>query len=241
MSMSSLFLIALFAGPVVQAAVPPVTPPDSIIRRLPTSEKVVALTFDACEAGKRATLDHGITDFLISKGIPFTVFVSGRFVHDNAAAMRDLATHPFVEIENHSWSHPSDMRTLSDTDVRAEVLRASTEIYSVTARKAHLFRFPGGYADDRVVALVRDLGFEVVHWRWAEGDPSRSVSADTLVQQTLAKTRPGEVLIFHINGRGWHTAEALPAIVDGLSAAGYQFVLPSAYLPQTHQQAPRTP
>ena len=27
----------------------------------------------------------------------------------------------------------------------------------------------------------------------------------------------------HINGRGWHTAEALPAIIEGLHKRGFRF------------------
>ena len=51
-----------------------------------------------------------------------------------------------------------------------------------------------------------------------------------MVTPTLAGTRPGDILIFHINGRGWHTAEALPRMIEGLSAAGYRFVLLRDYL-----------
>jgi peptidoglycan/xylan/chitin deacetylase (PgdA/CDA1 family) len=195
-----------------------------VITRLPTRAREVALTFDACEAVERAQLDHGITDFLVARRVPFTVFMGGRFARDNAADVRELAQHEFVSIENHSWSHPRDMRELDDERVRSEVRRAAAMIESTTGRRTTLFRFPGGNADDRTVGLVRALGYQVVHWRWAEGDPSPTVAADRLVDQTLARTRPGDILIFHVNGRGWHTAEALPRIVDGLAARGYRFV-----------------
>jgi len=109
--------------------------------------------------------------------------------------------------------------------VRAEVERADAMISHVTGRHPTLFRFPGGNADDRTVAIVRGLGYTIVHWRWAEGDPAPGVDADRLVEQTLARTRAGDVLIFHVNGRGWHTAQALPRIVDGLEAKGFRFVL----------------
>jgi peptidoglycan/xylan/chitin deacetylase (PgdA/CDA1 family) len=216
------------------AALEPV--PAGIVTRLATRERIVALTFDACQAVERMHLDHGIVDFLVERQIPFTVFMGGRFARDNAEDVRALALHPFVAIENHSWSHPQDMRLLDDARVRAEVERASAMIAQLTGRRPTLFRFPGGNADDRTVALVRALGYEVVHWRWAEGDPAPAVDADRLVAQTLARTRPGDVLIFHVNGRGWHTAQALPRIVAGLEAKGFHFVL----LPQAlAAEAPR--
>ena len=224
---------ALPAGGAGPSSAAPEPVPAGIVTRLPTRERVVALTFDACEAGERVTLDHGITDYLVGRRIPFTVFMGGRFARDNADDVRALARHDFVSIQNHSWSHPRDMRLLDDDHVRAEVRRAESAVAAVSGRRPTLFRFPGGNADDRTVAIVRGLGYQVVHWRWAEGDPAPSVDAERLVAQTLARTRPGDILIFHVNGRGWHTAEALPRIVDGLAAKGYRFVTVAEALPAT--------
>ena len=224
--------LGLALGAVTVAAAEPAEPvPAGIVTRLSGPGRVVALTFDACEATRPAHLDHGITDYLVGRGVPFTVFMGGRFARDNAADAAALAANPFVSIQNHTWSHPTDLRQLPDDAVRAEVARAATEIRKVTGRTATLFRFPGGHADERTVAIVEAMGYRVVHWRWAEGDPARSVDADLLVAQTLERTRPGDILIFHVNGRGWHTAEALPRIVDGLSARGYTFVSVDDHLP----------
>ena len=205
-------------------------PVAGIVTRLPRRDAVVALSFDACEAGKRMQLDHRITDLLIERGIPFTVFMGGRFARHNAADVRELARHESVSIQNHSLSHPRDMRVLDDDGVRAEVLDAQRAIAEITGRQPTLFRFPGGHADDRTVGIVRGLGLTVVHWRWAEGDPAAEVTADQLVTQTLERTRPGDILIFHVNGRGRHTAEALPRILDGLAARGFRFVTVDAGL-----------
>ena len=215
-----------------ESAMPPALPwPAQVVTRLPTRDKVVALTFDACQAGERMTLDRGIVDALLARKVPFTVFVGGRFARDNAAALAELAALPFVELENHSWSHPRDLRALDDERVRLEVTRAAAMIRQTTARHTRLFRFPGGNADERTVALVTGLGYTVVHWRWAEGDPDPHADADRLVEQTLSRTRAGDILIFHINGRGWHTAEALPRILDGLAARGFRFVRLQDYVP----------
>lgn len=196
----------------------------SIVTRLPTRSKEIALTFDACEATKVAHLDAGILEVLHRHPVPFTVFASGRFVRDNETAVAELSHWPGVHIENHSWSHPRDMRLLSDEEIRLEIQETDDIIERVTGRRPVLFRFPGGNADERTVDLVATTQHQTVHWRWPEGDPARAIDATALIRQTYDKVKPGDILIFHINGRGWHTAEALPELLEGLEQRGYQFV-----------------
>ncbi len=220
----SVFAVAAFAwlGAVPASA--------DVITRLATTDKVVALTLDACEAGKKTHLDHGVADWLVANEVPFTIFMGGRFARDNAADVKALAALPFVEIENHSWSHPEDMRRLSNLQVMAQVVEAQLEIFLTTGRMTRYFRFPGGNIDARTQAAVEAMGYGIVHWRWPSGDPDRHISAKAMERYALAATKPGDILIFHINGNGVHTAEAIPLVVAGLKAKGYRFVLLQDYL-----------
>jgi peptidoglycan/xylan/chitin deacetylase (PgdA/CDA1 family) len=202
----------------------------AVILRLPTQERVVALTFDACEQHRAMTLDTGISDYLVAHRIAFTLFLSGRFVQDNEAAVRALGRLDFVELENHSWDHPNRMPRLGDDAVKDEILKADDEIARVTGRRTRFFRFPAITYDARTLGIAQGLGFGVVHYRWEVGDPDPHETAGRIVRETLEGTRPGDILIFHINGRGWHTAEALPRMIEGLRAAGYRFVLLRDYL-----------
>jgi len=203
-----------------------------IVTRLPTDENVVALTFDACKAGTMDVhLDRGIVDYLVANEIPFTVFMGGKFARDNAEDVRALAAHDFIEIENHSWAHYNHMPRLSDEAIVKDVLSAEVMIAGVAGRRTRFFRFPAGEADARTVRLVESLGYTIVHWRWPSGDPDKGQGANALVNGALTRTEPGDVLIFHVNGRGWNTAAALPRIVEGLRAKGFRLVLLRDYLP----------
>ena len=201
-----------------------------LIRRLPTADKVVALTFDACMAHEPASFDRQLLEFLVSRRIPFTLFVTGKFIEHNRADMERLAALDFVDIENHSWDHPNTMNRFRPDDVVRQVSRANETIQELTGRKPQFFRFPAGNFKDSGLAAVEQEGMHVVHWRWASGDPARSETADRLHERVSRLTEPGDILIFHINGRGWHTAEALPRIVDDLQVQGYRFVLVSDYV-----------
>lgn len=201
-----------------------------VVLRLPTDERVVALTLDACEQDHPNKLDTSITDYLIAHKIPFTVFLSGKFVRDNEAAVKMLSALPFVELENHSWDHPNNMRALSDDEVRAQLIKTDEEVRRVTGKGTAFFRFPAITYNARTLKLVEDLGFTVVHYRWETGDPDPHETGPRMVRETMEGTRPGDILIHHVNGRGWHSGEAMPGIVEGLMKKGYRFVLLRDYL-----------
>lgn len=196
-----------------------------VIERLPTPGKVVALTFDACEAkGAPAYPDRAVLDVLKREKVPFTVFASGLFARRNAAALAELAADPLVRIENHSLDHPQHMERLPPAAVRREVEEADAAILAATGRKPRFFRFPAGNHDAAALAEVEATGHKVVHWTFASGDPAKGLTPEHLTEWVLSKTRPGSILIFHVNGRAPATAPALPGILAGLRAKGYRFV-----------------
>lgn len=196
-----------------------------VITRLPLADKTIALTFDGCEGrGKPAYLDQSIVAVLTREQVPFTIFATGLFAKRNEQALRSLIASPLVEIENHSFSHPQHMERLDDAAVTAQVADADAAISSITGRHPRFFRFPAGNYDARVLKIVEASGHRVVHWRFPSGDPSKGLTPQHLTQWVLYKARPGDILIFHINGRAPETAAALPDILAGLRAKGYRFV-----------------
>ncbi|PKU23434.1 polysaccharide deacetylase family protein [Telmatospirillum siberiense] len=202
-----------------------------VITRLPTDEPVVALTFDACETRTPTLLDRKISDYLVREKIPFTIFVSGRFARHNAESLAALSHLDFVEIENHSLNHDNHMDRLDDLAIRREVEENDALLAGITGRHSRYFRFPAGNVSPRSLKDVEDLGYKVVHWSFPSGDPVRDLTPSALTRWVLAKTRPGSILIFHINGRGWSTGEALPAIVEQLRGHGFRFTRLDAQLP----------
>jgi peptidoglycan/xylan/chitin deacetylase (PgdA/CDA1 family) len=208
-----------------------------VLTRIPTNDRVVALTFDACEAGEPMSFDRGVLDYLVARRIPFTVFASGKFVETNLASVQTLASLDFVEIENHSWNHPNTMNHFAADAVLDQVGRAHDAITAATGRSPQFFRFPAGNYNEEGRRAVENLGYHVVHWRWATGDPDPRESANALFDTVTTNVAPGDILIFHINGRGVHTAEALPRIVEQLEADGYRFALISDYIGQPRPRA----
>jgi len=209
------------------------------IRRvdLPAGQKLVALTFDFCETSAEiAGYDGAIVDELRRRKIPATLFVGGHWAATHPARFGEMAADPLFEIANHTWTH-ANLRTVDGERLKREILapeaafRAAVtgplcprpEAWAATKRSKYL-RFPFGACDARSMAAVNDAGMAAIQWDVSTGDPSPFTSADMIVAETLRSVRPGSIVLAHANGRGFHTGEALPRLLDGLAARGYRFV-----------------
>ena len=199
---------------------------------LPTSRRVVALTFDA--GGDAAGLDR-ILATLADRHVHATFFLTGRWVqaYPGAVARIRAAGH---RVGNHTVSHPH-MTGLDTTGIRNEVLGAQQTIIAAGADPRPLFRFPFGERDQRTISVVNDLGYVSVRWTvdtlgW-EGTAG-GMSAQKVADRAVGALRPGEIVLMHVGANpDDHTtfdADALPATIDRMRASGYDFVTLDALL-----------
>src|SRR6266496_4729 len=209
------------AGPSVRGFLP--------IRFVETSEPAVAITFDACATRTHlAGFDRNVFDVVKREGVPITIFVSGRWVEAHADVMTELAGDPLVEFGDHSYDHPH-MSRLPVARIVEEIDQTEAALARYGKRSV-AFRPPFGEWSHRLVYVVQDLRLPTVTWDVVSGDPSARTTTDGMIRNVLGKARPGSIVIFHINGRGWKTAEALPAILRGLRERGFRFVPLSALI-----------
>lgn len=195
-----------------------------------TRGKVVALTFDLCATpGFPETLDGGIVRELLRTRTPATFMMTGLWAKAHPADAARLASAGLFEIGNHSWEHPHP-RALSNSELRADTIRAQQEIYSVTHLVPRVYRFPYEESDARTVGVVSDLGLASIAQDVNPQDPDKHVSASEIASYVPAHVRPGSIVIMHANGRGWHSAAALPLVIARLKANGYRFVTASDLL-----------
>lgn len=190
----------------------------------PHGKKEVVLTFDACETKTPSHFDKTILDYLLTNKIPATFFVSAKFALRNPKELKKVASYPFIEIENHSYHHFLHMERLPQKEVVDEILSTQKIIEKESGVKTKYFRFPGGNYDKKTLITVEDLGYKVVHWSFPSGDPDKHLEASRIEEWVIKATKPGSILIFHINGRGYTTPKTLPVIVENLKKRGFRFV-----------------
>jgi peptidoglycan/xylan/chitin deacetylase (PgdA/CDA1 family) len=211
--------VSLLGAPTVVAAPAQEAP----VRRVETAEPVVALTFDACATrGQRNGFDRALYDVIKAEHVPVTIFVSGKWVEFHEAEAAELARDPLVTFGDHSYDHPH-MPTLSAKRM-GEELDETEAALARHGKKSVAFRPPFGTWNRRVIDVARSRGLPTVTWDVVSGDPSQKTTTPRLVHNVVAHARAGSIIIFHINGRGRHTAEALPSILSTLRARGLRFI-----------------
>lgn len=194
------------------------------------SRSQVALTFDLCETkGKPTGFDPAIVAILQEKQAAATFFSGGLWLQSHPQEAQLLAAEPRFELGNHSWSHPDFRKTAAQT-ISEEIERTEQILTRITGHSSRLFRLPFGYYDDRVLKTVDASGVRIIQWDVVTGDPDRNVRAADIVDAVKHGARNGSIVIMHANGRGWHTAEALPQVIDLLRQRGFELVTVSQLL-----------
>jgi peptidoglycan/xylan/chitin deacetylase (PgdA/CDA1 family) len=180
----------------------------------------VALTFDACSLAGPSRYDQGVIDALRDAGAPATLFLSGHWADTHPDVAKELAADPLFEIGNHTYVHPHMMRIPPERQ-RRELARTQDVLEGLTGRRPRLFRPPYGEVDTNVARVAAQLGLRTIQFDVASGDPDKSFTKKRLTQWVLRSVKPGSIVVMHMNGNGWHTAEALPVIIQGLRDRGF--------------------
>ena len=199
---------------------PPVSRPPEVLDRIAGAGPRVALTFDACSTLDRSQYDQKVIDTLRKHQVPATLFLSGRWAETHVPQTLALAAEPLFEIGNHSYIHPHLTAVPPDRQ-RDELWWTQQILYSFTGKVPRFFRPPYGQWNESVAAQAGALGLVTVEYDVASGDPDPQISRERLAQWVVKRTKPGSVIVMHMNRRGRHTAESLPAIIKGLRARGF--------------------
>ncbi len=183
----------------------------------PSSAPVVYLTFDVEGRGAPEVLAT-----LRTKRVPATMFLLGSWVDAQPALVRQMVTDGHA-LGNHSYSHPAFTR-LSDAAARTELRRAEAAIRrasgGVSPRPRFRFPYGAGQGDQRLLQLVASEGYQAYYWT-VDPQDWRGSSSATITQHVLTHSRNGSIVLLHPAAPG--TPGALPAIIDGLRARGFQF------------------
>jgi polysaccharide deacetylase family sporulation protein PdaB len=193
------------------------------IKNVPTSQKVVALTFDD---GPLVSSTPAILNVLKEKNVRATFFVVGERVKKFPALIQQEVAEGH-EIGSHTYSHPR-LTKLSDNLI-SEELEKTDLLISELAPHPTLFRPPGGKYNQKTIELVRSKGYNIILWSIDTQD-WRSPPVGQVIKTVINNIKPGSIILLHDGKYPSPTPEALSFIIDDLKERGYQFVTVSELL-----------
>jgi peptidoglycan/xylan/chitin deacetylase (PgdA/CDA1 family) len=202
-----------------------------VVRDLPTSRRVIALTFDACGGPGGSGYDQALIGFLRRQEVPATLFLNSRWIDANPAAFSRLAAEPLFEIANHGTRHlPLSVTgrsaygiggTGNAGEVYDEVATNQAKLGRLLGVPPRLFRAGTAYCDDVAARIVTAMADHLVSFS-VNGDGGATFTPGQ-VRSTVTAAPGGSIVLCHMNHPESGTAQGIAAAVPYLLARGYRF------------------
>ena len=207
------------------------------VGRYGSSKNQLAITFDD---GPDPEWTPKILDVLKEKQAPATFFLIG-IQADKFSDLTQRIYREGHEIGNHTFTHP-DISNISHRFMQLELNLTERLFASRLGMRTILFRPPYSIDQEpdtedqvRPLEITQDMGYTTVgnkidpsDWRENPHRSAEQISADVLAHLPPCAPndqRCGNIILLHDGGGDrQETVRALPMIIDGIRARGYQIV-----------------
>lgn len=180
--------------------------------------KPIALTFDD---GPWPNTTNQILNVLKNHNVKATFFVVGRQVQVYPQIMKRIVAEGHT-VGNHTWNH--QYHQFSPAAAAQEIDKTANLIYKLTGVKTNIFRPPGGYLNNGLVAYAQQKKYAVIMWS-ADSRDWRNQPPATLTARIVKEASAGGIVLLHDGGGNRsHTVQALPGLITQLKKHGYQLV-----------------
>lgn len=184
---------------------------DDVPRKLPETP-----TSSVNEAHTMA--DRGIYGIFFVNGM----YLQGEDGEEGQQALKEIADMGHV-IGNHTLTHYSLDQVPDEETLRHEIIGNQDIIEEIIGYRPQFFRPPHGIEIPELEGILEEENMVSMNWSygfdWDEAYSDPATLADVMVNTEFLS--PGANLLMH--DLTW-TKEAMPAILDGIQAKGYEFV-----------------
>jgi len=194
------------------------------------SEKIVALTLDACGG----SFDLEFARFLVEHRIHTTIFATRRWIRRNPDALAMLNAHAdLFEIEDHGANHVpaiigSDRQVYGLAGaadlkhLRSEVSLGAEAVKLATGTAPRWYRGATGEYDAEALKEIEKMGYKVAGFS-INADSGATLSQIQVVGR-LKKVRSGDIIIAHLNKPQSETGKGMAQGLQLLLDRGFHFV-----------------
>jgi len=194
------------------------------IYRANVSDKKVALTFDISWGEKTPPK---VMDILRQNELRCTFFISGPWTKKHPEIVRQLVSDGH-EIASHGQSHVN-FSSLSRAGVAANIQSAHAIINEVAGVEAKYIRPPNGDFNSVSLEVTEENNYQTIIWSLDSLD-WKNPGVQAIIERLLTRVKPGDIILMHASDTCQQTDTALPQVIEGIRAQGYEFVTVSELL-----------
>lgn len=192
------------------------------IRHGPGARRRLALTFDD---GPDPVHTPKVLDLLRSMGAHATFFLVGERAVRVPELVRRIVEEGH-ELGNHTWSH-RNLWACGPRQTVGEIVEGHRVLERAAGSAPRWFRPPWGMVNLAVFRATRRLGTPCVFWS-LQPEGLRPVPPARQTRYVLARAHPGAIVDLHdapgVQGAPERLLAALPSMISGLRARGYELV-----------------
>jgi len=194
---------------------------DGVVCGVPTTEKVVALTFDD---GPHPTFTPALLKLLDKYHVKATFFMVGKLIEKYPQVAKAVAKAGHT-IANHTYDHPYNIERLTSVEIAQEIDKCEATIERVTGQRPHLFRPPRGLVNATVLMVAADKDHKTILWTVC-ADHHDALTPALMAKRVLGQIVPGGIVLAHDGTQGirWKDVAATKIIIESLTKQGYRFV-----------------
>jgi len=185
--------------------------------RIPTDEKLIALTFDD---GPNAITTPKILSILKKYEIKAVFFCTGKQLENNLSLAQRIADEGHI-IGNHTFNHNQLFPFYSVKKMSLEIEKCGKIIEKINQKNTEkFFRPPFGVTNPNLRKALKNKGYRVIGWNIRSLDTVIS-SPDRLLNYVMNKITSGSIILFHDTKP--QTVDILEKLIISSKEKGYDF------------------
>lgn len=181
-------------------------------------KKNIYLTFDE---GYEAGYTPKILEVLKNNDVKAAFFITAHFANTESELVKQMIDEGHI-VGNHTVNHKS-MPTLSEEEIKREVMDLHVSIYQKFGYDMKYLRPPKGEFSEKSIIATNNLGYKTVMWSFAYEDwnEKNQPNEENAKKKILNNLHNGEIMLLHGNSKT--NTNILGSIIQEAKNAGYEF------------------
>lgn len=181
-------------------------------------KKSIYLTFDQ---GYEAGYTKQILETLKNNNVKATFFLTAHYLNTQEEVVKQMIDEEHI-VGNHTVNHKS-MPSLSEEEIKKEVMDLHTSIYQKFGYDMKYIRPPKGEFSEKSLVTTNSLGYKTVMWSFAYEDWNENRQPDEAKskEKILKNLHNGEIMLLHGNSKT--NTNILDSVIKETKEMGYEF------------------